>query len=74
MPWVSNGEKQKACQVRSPYSPNLCNDGREPTVVTRKEIDVICKKLFWIGSDASVQGKCIYGGLASIDAAGRARS
>jgi hypothetical protein len=25
----------------------------------RKEIDAICRKFLWVGSDASVRGKCI---------------
>ena len=25
----------------------------------RKEIDSICRKFFWVGSEASVQGKCM---------------
>ena len=38
VPRVSKGEKRKACldQVRSPCSPNLCNDGREPIIVGKE--------------------------------------
>ena len=43
VPRVSKGEKRKACldQVRSPYSPNLCNDGRNLSSWARKQIDAI---------------------------------
>ena len=44
----------------------------------RKEIDCICRKFFWVGNDASVQGKCmvawpavckptVFGGLGVSD-------